>query len=356
MAGLSQDGWVRPCSFSYPLLLLVAWTCLILTADFVVVDTSLRQIRSSGFPSTTGKIVMSAVAQGAIRQGGVHFQFNFTVHGVDYTGHRYRYDDRNAAFEYDAATNAFPTWSMRRVFYNPANPEDSLLDPGLDGSDLLLLLFALPVSVVTFALWMVAVPQMRKKAGAETAGGVRILQRAGETRACLAELTPWAAGGFGLGAAAFVSAFPVVSIGGFLPSLRLMWMVWAWVFGAGFAAFFWSVLGHRAGKYDLRIDPAAQTVILPQTSGRTAPLTVPRREIVAVSVLRRVSQSPVGEHVTYIPALECAAPDAEPRPVKLVTWGWSEARARAFSHWLGDQLQVMDKGIQAETPASTLRV
>src|ERR1700689_1698880 len=94
-------GYLRPVpksAFSYPLLLLGVWTGLILAADFVVLDTSARQIRSRNFPSTMGKIVLSTVGQGPTRHRGVRFQFNFTVNGVDYTGHRYRYDDGNAAF------------------------------------------------------------------------------------------------------------------------------------------------------------------------------------------------------------------------------------------------------------------
>jgi len=345
---LRHNGGVRKFAFSYPLLLLAMWTGLVLAADFVVLDTSVRQFRSRGFASTTGKIVQSVVSKGPMTHRGVAIQYNFTVNGADYTGHRYRYDDRNITFEYAAATNAFPVWSERTVYYNPADPGDSLLNPGLDGSDLLLLLFALPLSVVTLALWMALFQARGESGGPAPAGGIRILQSPGETRARLAEFSPLAAGAFGLAAAAFVSAFPVVAIGGFAPSLRLMVMVWIFVLAAGAAAFLWAAKEQHAGTYDLRINPSAQTVTLPRTGGRPAPLTVPRREILAVALLRRVSKSPSGNHFTYVPALKRAAPDSEPQPMKLVTWGWSEARARAFSQWLSQQLQVEFKGIEAE--------
>ena len=42
--------------------------------------------------------------------------------------------------------------------------------------------------------------------------------------------------------------------------------------------------------------------------------------------------------------------------MKLVTWGWSETRARAFSQWLSQQLQVEFKGIESEAqPADDKR-
>ncbi len=347
---------MRKFAFNYPLLLLVMWTGLLLAGDYVVLDTSVRQLRSRGFTSTTGKIVQSAVAKGAMGHRGVDIQYNYTVNGVDFTGHRYRYDDRNAAFEYAAATNAFPPWAERTVYYNPANPEDSLLDPGLHGSDLLLLLFALPISLLTAALWVALLQAKRDRAGLAPAGGVRILQGPGETCARLAEFSPLAAGGLGLAAAAFVCVFPVVSIGGFAPSLRLMSVVWSLVWATGAAAFIWVANRHHAGNYDLRINPSAQTVTLPRTGGRTAPLTVPRREILSVSMLRRVSISPSGSRFTYVPALQRAAPHSEAQPMKLVTWGWSETRARAFSQWLSQQLQVEFKGIESEAqPADDKR-
>jgi hypothetical protein len=341
---------VRKFAFNYPLLLLVLWTGLMLAGDFVVLDTSVRQFRSRAFASATGRIVQSALGKGSLMHRGVDFQYNFSVNGVDYTGHRYRYDDRNAAFEYSAATNAFPAWSERTVYYNPARPEDSLLDPGLDGCDLLLLLFALPFSIVTLALWAAFFRAKGESSGLAPAGGIRILQTPAETRARLAEFSPPAAGGFGLASAAFVCVFPVVSIGGFAPGLRLMSAVWIFVLAVGLASFSWALARNRAGNFDLRINPAAQTVTLPRTGGRSAPLTVPRREIVAVSLLRRVSKSPSGNHFSFVPALDRAAPNSEPAPMKLVTWGWSEARARAFSQWLSGQLQVRFKGVEEEDP------
>ena len=306
---LSHNAPVRKFAFNYPLLLLVMWTGLLLAGDYVVLDTSVRQLRSRGFTSTTGKIVQSAVAKGAMGHRGVDIQYNYTVNGVDFTGHRYRYDDRNAAFEYAAATNAFPPWAERTVYYNPANPEDSLLDPGLHGSDLLLLLFALPISLLTAALWW------RSSRPSGTAPGWPRPGRPDSARP-RRNVRDWLS--FRRWRPA-VWAWPRRPLSAFSPSFPSaarpqpdglpISVVWSLVWATGASRCIWVANRHQRRNYDLRINPSAQTVTLPRTGGRTAPLTVPRREILSVSMLRRVSISPSGSDSTFT-----CPPSSAPRP------------------------------------------
>ena len=113
----------------YPLLLLVFWTGLMLAADFVVINNCIRQAMSVQFSSTIGKMVRSEMGKGVISHRGIELGYNYTVNGIDYTGHHYRYDDRTSAWEYSTAVDAYPQWSARRVYYNPSDPADSILDP-----------------------------------------------------------------------------------------------------------------------------------------------------------------------------------------------------------------------------------
>jgi hypothetical protein len=337
----------KPATF-YPLLLLVFWTSLMLTADFVVVETSVRQARSVNFASTIGKMVQSEIGKGAMSHRGVEIGYNYTVNGNNYTGHHYRYDDRNEAWEYSTAIDAFPRWSERKVYYNPDDPADSVLDPGLDGCDLLLLLFATPLNVVTLALWVAVVQSRRGKKASELAGGVPILKRGGEIRAQLAAFSPAAAALVALGVAAFLFAFPVVSIGGFMPTMTVMLVVWALVLTAAVAAFGWTFKKNRSGAYDLRIDEVSRVVTLPLIGGRRKPLSLARNEILAVSLQCRITKTPSGDYFSYLPAINRVANEPELPTIRLVTWGWTEAKARAFGQWLSGQLGVEFKGIQAD--------
>jgi hypothetical protein len=332
----------------YPLLLLVFWSALLAAADYTVIDTSVRQALARHFPSTQGKMLHSNIGRGAIMRRGVDFDYSYAVNGVDYTGHRYRYDDHNTAFEFSAVASAHRSGSLQTVYYNPNNPADSLLQPGLDGSDLLLLLFALPFNALTLGLWAGVARARREQRHAGTAGGIRILSGAGETRARLAGISPAVAGVFGLAAAAFVAVFPVVAVAAFAPAMRLMALVWGLVLAAGAACFLWAAERNRSGRYDLRISDVSQTVTLPQTGGRAEPLTLPRAEIRAVLLQRRVTKGPSGISYTYVPAISRGVADSPAQPLKLVTFGWTEAKGRAFGQWLGEQLNVQFKGIEDE--------
>jgi len=214
---------------------------------------------------------------------------------------------------------------------------------------LLLLLFSLPLNIVTWALWKGLLAQMWDRLRVSAAGGVQILKRAGETRVPLAEMSPVAAGLYGMAATAFVASFPVVISSGFQPSLRLMETTWAIVFAAGLAAFLWCFLRKWSGIYDLRINPASQTVTLPQTAGRQQPLAIARGEISGVSVQRRVTRNPSGTHFSYVPAVQRNGRLRDRESLKLITWGWSEQRARSFGQWLSRELDVDFKGIEEES-------
>lgn len=331
---------VRKFSFPYPLLLLAVWSAILLAGDYVVLDTSVRQILANRFATTVGEITKSDVGRGAIRSRGVEIGYHYIVDGVDYIGHRYRYDDRNGALDYVAVTNALPPISKHTVYYDADNPADSVLMPGLDGCDLLLALFAIPLNIVTIAIWVAAIASRRARHPVALAGGVPIFQRDGETRVRLSVFPPWAVGFFAMAAAAFFAAMLVVFAAGFAPSLRLMYAILLLVGVSGGSFFLWAAQQDFFGRCDLRSHYASQTLLVPPAGGRKEPTILPRGEVVAVTMRRRVSNSPSGQHVSYIPAVERLAPGADAQSLELLDWGWQEEKARAFGVWLSRELGV----------------
>ena len=248
-----------------------------------------------------------------------------------------------------------PRWSSQTVYYNPRNPSDALLEPGVDGGDLLLLLFALPLNVLTGTLWRAMLTRLLEFSTVRPAGGVRILKRSGETRVPLGDTTATGAGFYTMGIAAFIAAFPVVVIGGFDPPMRVMKVSWTVILALGAAAFVWRLLRNWSGIYDLRIEQNSQTIILPRAAGRSENLSISRREISGVSLQRRVSEGPSGVHLSFLPALNQAGGDDPIKSMKLITWGWGEEKARAFSQWLGQELGVEFKGVEDEKPESVAK-
>jgi len=331
---------VKGFSFPYQLLLLAIWSSVLAAGNYVVVETSARQIRATRFASTTGEITRSDLGRGAIRHRGIDIAYSYSVNRVGYMGSQYRYDERNGSLDYKEITNSFLAGSKQTVYYDAANPANAVLSPGLNGCDLLLMLFAIPLDIITIALWVTTI---RHKCGFDLsapAGGVRILQRAGETRARLATFSPLAVGFFGLAGAAFAGAILVVSTSGFAPSLRFMSAALILVSSAGVGMYWWTARRHRSGLYDLRITDGGEIVILPPVGERNKPLLISKGEIVAVSMHRRVSHNPSGQHFSYVPALEHAAQNTQPTSLHLVDLGWDEAKARSFSAWLSRQLGV----------------
>jgi hypothetical protein len=352
MADLWHSNAMRKSGLLSPLILLVCWTGLMLAGTYVLVETTVRQHLALKFATTLGRIVRSEMGQGNMSRRGLEIEYTYTVDGVKYHGYRYRYDDHNVTLEWQSTIVVHPRWSSQQVFYNPKNPADSLLKPGVDGIDFLLLLFVLPLNVLTVILWRVMLVRLRENFPVRPAGGVRILKQRGETRIPLGDASAFGAALYVMGAAAFVAAFPVVITGGFDPSMFLMQAAWGGVLGLGGAAFVWRLVRNWSGIYDLRINPNSQTVTLPQTAGRQQPLSLARREISSVSLQRRASKGPSGTHFSFLPALNHNGPEAQSRPMKLITWGWTEAKARAFSQWLSQELGVEFKGIEEEENGS----
>lgn len=339
---------MRKSGLSYPLFLLVCWTGLIGAGTYALLQTTVRQHLARKFSTTPGQIIRSEVGHGYMVRRGVEIEYHYVVGGKAYTGHRYRYDDHNAAFEWEITVESHPRGSSQTVYYNPENPADALLQPGVDGGDLLLLLFTLPLNVLTFMLWRALLTRFWEKSRTRPAGGVRVLKQPGETRVSLADTSALEAGFYAMAATAFIAAFPVVIMAGFAPSIHLMKVVWVVVLAVSGAAFAWRAARKRSGIYDLRIDQASQTIILPQTAGRREAISLSRREISGVSMQRRVTESPSGMHFSYLPALNRNEARAKSQPVKLITWGWSEEKARAFSQWLSEELGVAFKGVEEE--------
>ncbi len=335
--------------------MLVCWSGLVLGGTYAVLETTVLQHLARSYATTRGKIVVSQVGHGVILRRGVDIAYNYFVNGVEYTGHRYRYDDHNMTLSWDVAVGSMPHWSFETVYYNPSNPADSLLSPGVAGEDLLLLMFALPFIVLTGVLWRILLLQIQDRVFTRQAGGVSVSRRAGETRVALRETSLFGAACYGMAAAAFVSTFPVIITTGFKPSLSTMQIAWGIVVLTGLGALGWRLVQNLSGADDLRINQTSQLVVLPATGGRAQPITIPRTEITGVSMQRRVNKSPSGTHFSYLPSLKSKGPTAGAGTLKLVTWGWTEARARSFTQWLGQELGVEFKGIEDESPEQVVR-
>jgi hypothetical protein len=330
-------------------MLLLSWTGLMVAGTYALVETTVHQQRATKFATTQGRIVRSEMGRGAVSLRGLDIDYIYIVNGVEYNGHHYRYDDLHVPFEWSATVELHPRLSLQTVYYNPKNPADSLLQPGVEGGDLLLLLFALPLNVLTVAAWSAMLGRLKEKSNMPRAGGLKIVKQPGKTEVSLVETSALAAGFYAMAAVAFFATFPILIASRFDPKPHLMKMTWVAVVATGVVVFIWRMLRNLSGIYNLRFDKVSQTVTLPQTAGRKKAVAIPLHEICGVSMERRVSKSPSGTHFSYLPALNCDRSNRESQSIKLIPLGWSEEKARAFSQWLSQELGVEFKGVEEET-------
>jgi hypothetical protein len=330
------------------LALLSFWTAVIGAADYFVFGTTLRQCRANNFEAAQCQIVLSEVAPHGMFHSGFTIEYAYTVHGTEYRGARYRYDDEYSSSSGADVVRKYPKWTEHAVFYDPKNPADSVLATGVEGGDLLLILFSIPVNVALLMLWSWFASWLRQKWRVPAAGGVRIWRQGGKIRVRLAWLSAAAAGFYALGGAAIAATFPVVAINGLAPSLTAMETTGAAVLAAAAAVFCWTALRNASGKFDLLIDGQSQALTLPQTAGRRQSMTLPRGEIAGVCVQRRVSRLSSGSFYSYLPALDRREAGAGLRREALSACGWTEEKAKAFSQWLAGQLGLEFKGIEEE--------
>lgn len=237
--------------------------------------------------------------------------------------------------------DALPPGTKVRVHYDPANPRNSLLKPGIAGSHLLQLLFLTPFNALMIGLWLAVGSALRLKWFNPPAGGVKLKTELRQTRARLTSSTALGTGLATVGLLAFAGTFIVgLGPGGMHPPLRTMVVVWSVILSSGVlaaVAWHWAII--RSGKYDLILDELNGSLQLPLTHGRQTRLTVTMAQVrdvyVATVEERRSDSDGISWTTTYVPTLRISGAKKKYEP--LVEWLDAD-KAQAFVEWLREKL------------------
>jgi hypothetical protein len=322
----------------------VVWSGFTLTADWFVFRGAIRQVIAEFYATTTGYITHSGLKEHRGSRGRVDYapdiKFRYEVAGQAFSGDRYRYGQGYTNDKFAARTiEVFPVGKVITVYYNPNDPADSLLQPGLMGVDLFSALFLVPFNMIVLALWWAVLDRLAARIWKRPAGGARIIDDGFQVRVRLGG-SPLVAALVTAGVLGFVSVFPIAfTFGGFNPPMFLMLIVWGVIFTAGLLIFIvkWSKLA--SGVKDLVIDDMAGTITLPETMGRKESLTIPIASITGFDVERNSTRSSKGTNsTTYVPAIWFAADDGQKRKERIVQW-YDEPRAHALATWIGLRIQ-----------------
>jgi hypothetical protein len=295
------------------------------------------------YPSTEGEILSSIVTQTDGVKGttyGVGIRYTYSVGGRPYTGSRYRYDTSSSSDSAwaKAVVAARPPGSKVPVFYDPANPQNSVLAPGLIGGDLFRLAFMTPFNAVMIGLWWGGWSGWRLTRGKPMAGGGKIMAEPGQVRVRLPAFSPVALALATTGLLAFLSIFIVGSLaGGWHPRMDTMLLTWSVIILGGLAAGGWHALNIISGKYDLVLDKLGGFLELPATCGRKRRRCVPVASVQKVRVETVLKSTKHGEETRpmFAPTLDIRGPEAHSE--RLVEW-YDAEKAGSFTSWLQGKL------------------
>jgi len=331
-------------SGAFLIIFTVFWSSLVLVFDGFMAHSLFKQVESSHYQFVTGTVIHSEVRIHHGSKGGTSYepviQYRYEVTGQAFTGARLRYNSVSSSSQFSAQSKVdeHPPGSSLQVFYNPENPRDSLLFPGIEGADFMLILFLTPFNAVMVGLWIWICGWLRERLFRPAAGGMKIITDGMSTRVRLPQygaVVWWlgATGGLGF-AAIFVVGFGTQM----KPSLSVILTTIAVVYLAGMGVFLWQWLKIRSGIDDLIINEAGRSLDLPETFGRTERVTVNIADIESLTVEQIEHRNNKGGiSYTYAPTLRLRG--NESGGSKLADWS-DKLKADDFAEWLRKKLGV----------------
>jgi Protein of unknown function (DUF3592) len=317
------------------------WSTIVLFIDVGMMHSTYRQWDSQYYQAVSGRVVDSQVTvhHGKGTSYSAQIDYTFEVAGREFTNNRIRYGATTSdPASANAMVNAHPDGSAIQVYYNPRRPEESLLSPGLNGTDLTMALFLTPFNAVMFSLWRWVGGALRRRMSPQVAGGVRIIRGGMATRA---RLPAYDAVLLGLGTAGGLGFFWTIFlaiVAHMNPPVSFVSLVIGVTVAAGLGVYFRRRHQENSGIFDLVIDPSARTLGLPQTHGRRQAMTIGLGDVKSLTVEKIAHRGGRGgTSYSYAPTLHLRGEKAGPQ--KLGDWT-DKLKAEGFAEWLRKELGI----------------
>lgn len=331
----------------FGILLFLTMSGIVLIPDAQLGKILWQQFESRNYPSTTGRITQSEVRRWKTTKGDTvteaDIQYHYEVNGQAFDGTRLRYSVGSGQMWVTQIVSQHPAGSETQVYFNPKEPTDSLLSPGLDGLDIFCVLFLMPIHMLGLA-FLAAVISMRRWFK-PVAGGIKIIADGNQTRIRFPHASPVF---FAALAAFLASGVSIFLVGGSLFFFRAIWIASVFLFlsiASGIAVYVWRWQKIRSSG-DLIINEASGFIDLPETCGRKERMKVYISDIAGIAVEAIEDRNRKGAvSYRYEPTLQLR--NAE----KQIIAGWpGKTQADAFSEWLGKKLGL--KALDVEDRSS----
>lgn len=326
----------------------VFWSGMTLVFDTLIGRQCALGIASYQYLETTGKITSSHVEQARERDRKrkmsfrPHVEYDYAVNGKPLHGKVRSFGEATisgtgAEREARSVLKRYPAGQEVTVYYDANDPAQAVLERGVGGNELLLVMFMTPFNGIMMGIWSAVFYQWRRRGEEplkrllhQTAYGWQIRERCGLLTALV----------LGVSVVAFLAIFVVVfGIGGFYPPLGTMLVVWACVIVLGIAIAV-ALLGYPQG---ISIDDIDGTVTLRGWFG-AAKGQVPKNKVQGVQVKRGNKQE--GSPQMYEALLHYEDDDGVPQTCGIVM-GQTHERATAVRAWVHEKLEIREPSRQS---------
>lgn len=314
-------------------LFFLVWAGFVLVADAAVAYGVRTAVRSADWTPTDGVVSRSELRHGRKGSVSLDLAYTYTVDGQRLTGREYQPGPHLLpSGKWRAVHAALPVGSRVTVHYNPADPAEAVLVPGLRPDVLLVLLALTPFNVIAVGLgwtWWAAVTRRRQFDPARdvrpTADGYAArLNGLGPTGVFAAALLGLSFAGI------FVVIIGVHNWGGVPVSWAVDGGIWAGILAVcGLLA-----LRHRQPR---AVVEGLDTLTVPTTPTGRATATVPRSAVLEIDVRTATRRTRRSVRPVFMPTL--VLDPTHPGPTEMPFAEYPEqADAEAVAGWVRERL------------------
>ena len=337
------------------------WSLFTLGFDVMCVRGLYLQAAAAGYPTARGRVLESSIesrpgrrrSDSATSVSRIHYAY--VVEGQTYDGRRWRYGVApSGEGEAERLVASYPAGREIDVCYNPRDPADAILLPGVSGADAFMMLFATPFNVIMLGAWAVCSRALRNRLIDPAARFRRRVHYRGTTPVIrLPGVSPLLAAGVAALASSFVLIFGVAFSTGMQPSVATVVVTLAGVAAAAIFAAYRTARSPRLGGRELVVDSVRRTVTLPLGGKQFEPETVAFGAIAGVYVDRKlVGAANRIKSARYPVELSIGRPGQAPRRLELATFD-SKGEANAMRDWVADQIGLKAAASAAGTSQGT---
>jgi hypothetical protein len=337
------------CGGLFGAIWIIGWSAGTLLFDVMAVRGIVMQARSNGYRSAQGTVLESRVDVSRDSEGGTSYtpkvKYAYTVNGRRHEGNRMRYGMQSSGRKRaQAFVQAHSPGTALTVYYDPAEPSESVLETGVGGTDLYMFLFLTPFNIIMVGSWVVAAGCLGGIRAAERRFMRRVRHRAGGVIIVrLPGLSPGAVAGITALAISSVLIFVVGFSTWMRPSIGYV-AVALGVVVVGAARAGWK--SHErllAGERELEINPVRRTITFPLRKRKSTRTTIRFDQIDGVEVKRTVKTGDESTTVRFVPAVKWTHTSGTPHTTGLGQFD-NEAEARAMREWLIGQIGQIGAG------------